>query len=652
MPHAPRDEPPASVKSTEPAPKPKEKSPKPKLSLFEAIGAAWGPYKELVPFVKPYKWRFIMGLLCGAGFGIVSGLLALVVKHVTEKVFGAGGAAAATPSITKMFHHAPETVAPVVNTVPLDAILWTCALIPGVMIVRSTFGYLNAYCVGWVSLRILHDLRNKLFARLMDQSMDFYNRSQTGKLIARVVNDARIAQGALTQISSDIVTQPITIIAALSVLFYIDWQFALVSFFLFPVCLIPISVFGRRVRRIGANEEEGAGNLMTVLQEAFAGVRVVKSLGREAHEVRDFEIAGREQFQNAIRVRKAMEIVGPMIEAIAAVGIGLALFYVWYKGVSAPALISMLLGLFMLYDPVKKLSKVHLQIQKALSATERIFALMHLHPTVADAPGAKVLGRVTGAIELRDVTFAYRPNLPSAVEGIQLNIEPGKTYALVGASGSGKSTLLSLILRFYDPQSGAVTVDGHDIREVTQLSLRQNIAIVSQDTFLFHTTIMENIRYGRLDASDEEVREAAEQAFAHDFICEQPLGYQTIVGDKGCNLSGGQQQRLAIARALLRNAPILLLDEATSALDSESEQKIQIALERLSAGRTVIAIAHRLSTIVNADQIVAMQNGHIMEVGTHAELFENRGHYRRLYDLQFKTETAEQEKVQAALYQS
>lgn len=610
-------------------PSPETKKP----SFKDRVQATWGPYSALFPYVLPYKGRFIAGLLCGAGFGIISGLLGWVIKHVTSQVLPNGQHA---PGMKEMLQgHGAHAAA---GGAGMDTIIWTCSLIPAVMILRSVLAYLNAYCMAWVSLRILHNLRNQLFARVVNQSIDFFNKAQTGKLIARVVNDAKVAQGALTQVSCDVVTQPITIITAIVGLLFLDWQFTLVSFILFPVCLVPIIVFGRKVRRTGASEEEGVGAIMTVIHEAFTGIRVVKALGREPYEIRDFEEATKEQFRRAIRVRKAMEIVGPLIEAISAVGVGLALFYVWMRGISAATFIGLLGGLFILYDPVKKLSKIHVNIQKALSATERIFDLMHLEPTVQDAPDAIELASARGEIEIRDLTFRYRTNRPPAVSGINLHIEPGKSYALVGASGSGKSTMLALLLRFYDPQEGSILIDGHDIRSLTQHSLRRQIAIVSQDTFLFNTSILENIRYGRLDATDEEVYEAARQAYAHDFICEQSLGYATAVGDKGCNLSGGQQQRIAIARALLRNAPILLLDEATSALDSESEQQIQSALDRLSAGRTVIAIAHRLSTILKSDQIVAMKGGHIVETGSHAELFARQGHYRHLYDLQFQSQ--------------
>jgi subfamily B ATP-binding cassette protein MsbA len=345
----------------------------------------------------------------------------------------------------------------------------------------------------------------------------------------------------------------------------------------------------------------------------------------------------------ALSVRKAIELVGPLIEAVSALGVAMALVYVWGRGITADVFMGLIAGLFLLYDPIKKLSRVHLMIQKALASTTRIFDMMQLEPTVKDVENPVKLERSKGEIEFDNVTFSYRKGLPPALDGVSLKIAPGKTYALVGKSGSGKSTMLSMILRFYDPKSGAILLDGQDIRNLSQQSLRHQMAVVTQDTFLFHTTIYDNILYGRLDATEAEVYAAAEQAFAHDFICEQPQKYQTVIGDKGMNLSGGQQQRIAIARALLKNAPILLLDEATSALDSESEQKIQIALERLSQGRTVIAIAHRLSTILKADQIVAMSDGKIVEVGTHAELYAKGGHYRHLYDLQFSRLKEEQE---------
>jgi len=325
------------------------------------------------------------------------------------------------------------------------------------------------------------------------------------------------------------------------------------------------------------------------------------------------------------------------------------LFYVYVAGLSAANFLGLIGGFFILYEPVKKLSKIHVIMQRSVAATTEIFSILDSVPSVQDVPAARSLTSSQGRIDFESVSFRYSGGVEDAVRDLNLHIEPGKTYALVGASGAGKSTILSLILRLYDPTAGAVKIDNRDLRAITQESLRKQIGLVTQETFLFHDTIFRNIQFGRLDATPEEVYSAARTAYAHDFIVAQPDGYETVIGDKGCLLSGGQQQRVAIARALLKNAPILLLDEATSSLDSESEKQIQMALEKLSAGRTVIAIAHRLSTILSADQIVVMDRGRIKEIGTHAELLEKSGYYRRLYDLQFNQVTAEDRQQQGIL---
>jgi subfamily B ATP-binding cassette protein MsbA len=377
------------------------------------------------------------------------------------------------------------------------------------------------------------------------------------------------------------------------------------------------------------------GEMVVTMQETFAGIRVIKSFAREAHQEKEFKRSNQLQFSQMMRIIRSMEATGPLVETIAAVGIGLALLYVYAANLSAGRFFGLITGIFILYDPIKTLSKIQLVMQQSIAATTAIFALLDSESTVQDAPNAAVLSSSQGRIDFENVTFRYANTVTDAISNLTLRIQPGKTHALVGASGAGKSTILSLILRLYDPTSGAVKIDGHDLRSVTQKSLRERIGLVTQETFLFHDTISNNIRFGRLDATPDEVYEAARAAYAHDFIMAQPKGYETVIGDKGCLLSGGQQQRLAIARAVLKNAPILLLDEATSSLDSESEQQIQKALAKLAAGRTVIAIAHRLSTVLSADQIIVMDGGRIKEIGTHAELLEKSGYYRRLYDHQF-----------------
>lgn len=424
-------------------------------------------------------------------------------------------------------------------------------------------------------------------------------------------------------------------------LFYIDWQFTLLSFLIFPLCLLPVAIVSRKVRKAGAREEEEAGQLMVVMHEAFGGVRVVKTHAREAYEAERFNAANQQIMRFIMRWRKALEMSGPLVETIASFGVAAALVWAWQRQLGFDKFIALNGGMVLLYPPFKALSRIHLTMQKCLASTTKVFELLDTPPGIEDVPGAIALPRVRGAISFDNVSFTYGGER-AAVHGVTLDIPAGTTCALVGPSGAGKSTLLALLQRLYEPQGGLIRIDGHDIASVTQGSLRENIATVSQDIFLFHDTIENNIRYGRLDATRAEVEEAARQAYAHDFIRDQPRGYETIIGDKGCLLSGGQQQRISIARALLKNAPILLLDEAMSALDSESEKQIQAALETLTSGRTVIAIAHRLSTILKANQIVVLDGGVIKEIGTHRELFAKSGAYRRLYDLQFNRDPDEE----------
>jgi len=593
----------------------------------EFIRLLVGPYRDLFPFLRPHLWRFILALVFGALFGLISGLLPLVLNHVNSQVFPQG------KNKVDMLSDAVNGTGAGINSV-----LLICSVIPFIFILRSLCDYLNSYYMAWVALRVLADIRCKLYTHILRQSLEFFNRERSGNLISRVANDTRMAQTALTSISSDLIKQPLTIISAFAVLIHLDWKFTLVSLFLFPVCMVPIVYYGKKVRRQGKLEEEKVGSMMSILQESFAGIRVIKAFAREEREAQQFDSLSKEQFRSAVRVRKAIEIVSPMVEAVAAIGVGLALFYVWYTHLSAAKFLALLAGIFMLYDPVKKLSRIHLVMQQCFNATHNIFEILNRQPSIQDRPDAIELAESSGDIRIENVTFRYRPGLPAALHGLDLHIEPGRYYALVGSSGAGKSTILSLLLRFYEPERGVIKLDGRDISTIKQTSLREQIGMVSQDTFLFHDSILNNIRYGRLNATTQEVVEAAKQAYAHDFIMLQPNGYETVIGDKGCLLSGGQQQRVSIARALLKNAPVLLLDEAMSALDSEAEREIQAALDRLSEGRTVIAIAHRLSTVLKADQIVVMDRGEIREMGTHKELLETSTIYRKLYDLQFNVQ--------------
>ncbi len=604
-------------------------APKTKRSIWETIKASSGPYRRLFRYVKPYKWRFITGLGFGFLFGGISSLLPLVLSNVMAGVFQNGGTPQQLMQHLEQFDNAPRMT---------TSMIWLCLAIPAVMTTRSIASYLNAYYMTWVSTKVLTDIRTQLFDTIMSHSMDFFNKTRSGFLMSRITNDTRMMQAALSTVSSDIFKQPIAIVSGIAVLLYMDWKFTIVTLILFPTCIVPISIYSRRARKAAKFEFEDMGQMVVTMQESFAGIRVIKSFAREEMQAESFRKSNRLLFENGMRITRAMESVGPLVETIAAVGVGLALIYVYFSHLSAARFIALNTGIFLLYDPIKTLSRIQVVMERSIQATVEVFAILDIKPSVVDAADAIVLPKVEGVIELERVTFRYAGGISDAVQDVNLRVEPGKTYALVGASGAGKSTILSLLLRLYDPTAGTVRIDGYDLRAITQKSLREQVGLVTQETFLFHDTIFNNIKFGRLDATDGEVREAAKAAFAHDFIMAQPQDYDTIIGDKGCLLSGGQQQRLAIARALLKDAPILLLDEATSALDSESEKQIQVALETLSEGRTVIAIAHRLSTILAADQIVVMEMGHIKEIGTHAELMEQSGYYRRLYDMQFNAD--------------
>jgi ATP-binding cassette, subfamily B, bacterial MsbA len=604
----------------------KDKAEKKKLSFCETIRTAWKPYRRLYSYAMPYKWRFALGLFLGFLFGAINGCLPVVMGWVTGAIFHG------TVPNAKALTHRSELLDAGGS---INSIFFICLLIPAVMTARSLLSYGSTYYMNWVSNRVVADIRNELFSKIINQSMDFFNRMRAGVLMSRITNNTGAMQIALSQVSSDVFKHPITILFALVVLIYMDWKFTLAALVLFPICIVPIQIFGRRARALVLQQQEDLGKMSVTMSETFAGIRVVKSFAREKHQEKSFAQSTMRQFRNVMRMTKSIEATGPLIEILAAIGVGWALVYVYATNLSAGRFFALLTGIFILYDPAKNLSKLRVMMQRSIAATEGVFGILDTPITVQDAPDAKTLSASQGRIDFENVTFRYAGTSINALSNVTLRVEAGKSYALVGASGAGKSTILSLILRLYDPTSGAVRIDGHDLRRLTQRSLRQQIGLVTQETFLFHDTVYNNILFGRLDATREEVYRAAQMAYAHEFILEQPNKYDNVVGDKGMLLSGGQQQRLAIARAVLKNAPILLLDEATSALDSESEKQIQMALQTLAAGKTVVAIAHRLSTILSSDQIVVMDRGHVKEIGTHDELLAESGYYRRLYDLQF-----------------
>jgi subfamily B ATP-binding cassette protein MsbA len=602
-----------------------------RTGFLRFLGNDWAVYGKLAVFLRPYRLRLILGLLAGAGYAACNSGLLLLVRKLGDTVFqgkfdqsallnGAGAAAGQGGSIVQY--------------------LWWILLIPPVMILRGALSYANVITLTGVSLRALRDMRRKLFSHLMGQSLDFFGKAQTGRLLSRVVNDTQMAQESLVSVVGELAKQPLTAIGVIIILLRIDWKFCLFASVLFPLFLLPVIIYGRKVRKAARAVQNETGVMAVILQESFAGVRVIKAFARETFQIRLFDRSSDEQFRAGMRVKKSTAIIQPMMESASAFGVALALLYVYYSHLSTGSFMALLVGLFLLYDPIKNLSRIHVVLQNCLGSAASPLEILDTKPTIVDLPGARVLEKVRGHLAFEGVSFSYgaaglASGKGNAVTGINLEIKPGMRVALVGSSGAGKSTLLSLLLRFYDPQQGRVLIDGNDLRDLTLDSLREQIGIVTQESFLFHDTIAENIRFGRPGATQAEIEEAARLAHAHEFIMLQPRGYGTVVGDKGCLLSGGQQQRLAIARALLKAAPVLLLDEATSSLDSESERMIQDALERLAQGRTVIAIAHRLSTVLDSDLIVVMEHGRIAATGTHAELLNSSEVYSNLYRLQF-----------------
>src|SRR5437660_5515326 len=489
------------------------KAAKEKQSFGETLRAASASYRRLYTSVNPYKMRFTLGLALGIAYGAVNSLFPLTIARVTSTIFHG---AAPNPMALRSNLGALDT-GPKINSIVL-----ICLAIPAIMTARSLCSYGSTYCMQWVSNKVVTDIRAQLFSKMVRHSMDFFNKMRSGFLMSRITNDTRVMQMALTTVSSDVFKQPITIIGAITVLLLMDWKFTVVTLILFPTCLLPLRVYGRRAKKAVQSEQEGMAQMAVTMQETFAGIRVIKSFAREAYQEKEFKRSNQLQFSKVMRMIRSMEAVGPLVEIIAAIGVGMALLYVYAANLSVGRFFGLISGIFILYDPIKTLSKIHIVMQRSIAATGAIFAILDSKPTVQDAPDAVALKSSEGRIDFENVTFRYANTNRDAIRNVTLHIEPGKTFALVGASGAGKSTILSLILRLYDPTSGAVKIDGRELRSITQKSWRDQIGLVTQETFLFHDTIFNNILFGQLNATQEQIYEAAQAAYAHEFIMAQP----------------------------------------------------------------------------------------------------------------------------------
>lgn len=584
-------------------------------------------YTRVLKLVAPYWRRIALGMLAMVGVAACTAASAYLIKPVLDDIF-----------INKQ----------------IAMLKYLSLLVLFICMFKAVCLCLNAYLMSEVGQRIITSLRQQLYDHIQNLPLLYFDRTSTGNLMSRTLNDVNMVQGALSDTVSGAIKESFSIIGLVFVIFYRDWQLAAIGIMVVPIAFLPIFKFGKMIRRITGKTQKTIGDLSVVLHETISGNRIVKAFGMEDYEKERFRSENERIYKYTVKSVVVRAYNSSVMEFLGGLGV---VFIIWYGGYkvitsadSPGNFFSFIAALLMLYDPVKRISNIYASVQQGLAAAARVYEVLDTPVENTAEPDAIELPQIRSEIAFRNVSFRYDDN--PVLTDINFRIGVGQIVAIVGMSGSGKSTLVNLIPRFYEVSGGSILIDGVDIRKASLRSLRSRIALVTQQTILFNDTVRNNIAYGDIRRTDEEIIAAAKAANAYDFIMKMPEGFDTMIGEQGARLSGGERQRICIARALLKDAPILILDEATSSLDSDSELEVQKALENLMAGRTTLIIAHRLSTIQNADRIITMVKGKIVEEGRHDELMQFDSEYRRLYELQFAQYDGLQEKAQTAASRS